>query len=445
MNLLDQFEDDSKTVSEYTRAIKGILERSIPPCWVKGEVSNLRQQSSGHLYFTLKDAGSQLPAVMFRGNASRIGFAIDNGVEVSALGEIGVYEPHGRYQFIVRAMEENGFGQLHRRFELLKKKLQAEGLFETDRKRDLPLVALRVAFVTSPSGAAIQDFIRILKRREWGGSLSVLPARVQGRNAAEEICAGIEFAERAGLFDLIVVGRGGGSLEDLWCFNDESVARKIAGCSLPIVSAVGHEIDFTLSDFAADLRAETPSAAAEIISSGYLHFSERVEKASIDLGAALQTTLRQKMLVLERQFTRLKNSAPFALLERCFLCFDDVSNRLGASLHVAMAGKRRDMVERASQLALRTPSSRLGVLEAKLRTVEMSLDSAVERGIQSRLSRYQTVADKLDVLSPISTMKRGYAVLTDEEGALLSSVDRLKKEKRIKASLSDGSAWLRPS
>jgi exodeoxyribonuclease VII large subunit len=259
-----------QTVTEFTRRVKELLEGGLPACWVRGEVSNLRAQSSGHVYFSLKDAGAQLACVLFRGDAARQSVHLRDGQQVLAYGQAGVYEARGQYQLVVRALVEHGVGHLQQEFEQMKQRLAAEGLFEPARKRPIPTMPRTVGFVTSPTGAAVQDFIRILQRRGWRGRLVVLPARVQGDGAATEMAELLRSAGGLGIFDLLVIGRGGGSLEDLWAFNEETLVRAVAACPVPVISAVGHEIDFTLCDFAADARAETPSGAAELISSNFL-------------------------------------------------------------------------------------------------------------------------------------------------------------------------------
>src|SRR6478735_4457457 len=268
-----------QTVTEFTRRVKDLLKGGLPPGWVRGEVSNLRAQASGHVYFSLKDAGAQLACVLFRGDAARQSVKLRDGLQVVAYGEVDVYEARGQYQFIVRALIDDGAGRLQQELERLKQQLAAEGLFAPENKMPLPLRPRTVGFITSGTGAAVQDFIRILTRRGWTGRLVVLPARVQGEGAAAELAAMIRTAEALAIFDLIVIGRGGGSIEDLWAFNEEPLVRAVAVCGVPIISAVGHEIDFTLCDFAADVRAETPSAAAELISSNYLAMVERVTRA----------------------------------------------------------------------------------------------------------------------------------------------------------------------
>ncbi|MFO7724466.1 MAG: exodeoxyribonuclease VII large subunit, partial [Oceanipulchritudo sp.] len=263
------------SVTALTREIKALLETAYPVVRIRGEISNLRRQASGHVYFSLKDAGASISCVCFRNDAMRLPLRLRDGLQVLGSGRLAVYEPRGNYQVIFRTLEEDGVGRLQQAFLELKEKLGAEGLFDKSRKKPLPRLPGTIAFVTSASGAALRDFISILERRRWGGRLIVIPARVQGTGAAAEIVRGIETANRESLCDLLVIGRGGGSLEDLWPFNEESLARAVAASRIPLISAVGHETDFTLSDFAADLRAETPSAAAEWITSAWQNLIEQ--------------------------------------------------------------------------------------------------------------------------------------------------------------------------
>ena len=268
-----------ESVSEFTRRVKVLLESGVRPGWVRGEVSNLRAQASGHFYFSLKDAGAQLACVLFRGDAARQGVALRDGVQVVVFGELNVYEVRGQYQLVVRMVVDDGVGRLQKEFEALKRRLADEGLFDAARKQPIPSMPATIGFITSPTGAAVRDFIRILQRRGWCGRLLVLPAKVQGEGAAAEMAEMIAQAARTGVFELLVIGRGGGSLEDLWAFNEELLVRAVAACAVPVISAVGHEIDVTLCDFAADVRAETPSAAAELISSQFLDGVQRAAQA----------------------------------------------------------------------------------------------------------------------------------------------------------------------
>ncbi len=302
----------AETVSEFTRRVKAALQGGIAPCWVRGEISNLRAQASGHAYFSLKDAGAQLGAVLFRGDAARQRVQLRDGLQVIAYGQIDVYEVRGQYQLIVRALVDDGAGRLQREFEALKRRLADEGLFAPEKKRAIPLLPATVGFITSPTGAAVRDFLRILTRRGWRGRVVVLPAKVQGEGAAEEMAAMLEVAAGLGGFDLLVIGRGGGSSEDLWAFNEERLVRAVAACPVPIISAVGHEIDVTLCDFAADVRAETPSAAAELISSHFVACAERADQAAAALGAAGGRALERAGARLGHARWRLRLRTPAA-------------------------------------------------------------------------------------------------------------------------------------
>jgi len=327
------------TVTEFTRRVKELLEGGLPPCWVQGEVSNLRAQASGHVYFSLKDAGAQLSCVLFRGDAARQSLALRDGLAVLAYGEVSVYEARGQYQLVVRALIDHGAGRLQAELEKLKSRLAAEGLFDPARKQPIPLLPRTVGFITSPTGAAVQDFIRILTRRGWTGRLVVLPAKVQGEGAAAELAAMLRTAEALKIFDLLVIGRGGGSIEDLWAFNEEPLVRAVADCGVPIISAVGHEIDTTLCDYAADVRAETPSGAAELISSHYVAATERLQQAAAGLVDSLAGAVAQAAERLDHARSRLRLLAPTGVIEHNHLRLA-ARHRAGAARH-GFAGKTR--------------------------------------------------------------------------------------------------------
>ena len=389
--------DDSgrvQTVTEFNRRVKELLKGGLPPCWVQGEVSNLRVQASGHVYFSLKDAGAQLACVLFRGDAARQGVKLRDGLSVLAYGEVDVYEARGQYQLITRALIEHGTGRLRQEFEQLKQRLAAEGLFAADRKRPLPSLPRTVGFITSPTGAAVQDFIRILERRRWTGRLVVLPARVQGEGAAAELAAMLRTAEELGIFDLLVIGRGGGSLEDLWAFNEEPLVRAVAACAVPVISAVGHEIDFTLCDFAADVRAETPSGAAELISSQYLTCVERLDNAGGSLDDIVATRLVHARQQLDHARSRLRLLSPAAAIEQDHLRLDDLRNRLGAALRTSVQHGRQRLSTAQARLAATSPAKRVQLESHRLLALWKRLESA----------------------SPRSVLQRGYAIVRDESG-----------------------------
>ena len=443
-SFLAQFgEEETCTVSEYTRRIKRLLEGSVGPEWIKGEVSNFRRQASGHLYFSLKDEGAQLPVVMFRGNASGLDFDLDNGVEIVVYGELSVYEPHGRYQLIARSAIASGQGRLHREFERLKKKLFEEGLFDKEHKKPLPLAPRRVAFITSPSGAAIQDFIRILKRRGWSGRLTVVPAKVQGLDASNSLQDALSLVLKVGGFDLIVLGRGGGSLEDMWCFNDEMLARALSISPIPTISAVGHEIDFSLTDFVSDVRAETPSAAAELISSAYIDVVSRIEYARDTIVDQAEDGIALSRRNLGDWATRLKAASPQRSLETAALRIDELSSRLLSVLTRELSQAKGELNQ--SKLAFGRLRPDRVASEYRLRINELAkriLDRMERKLALARHGLIET-SGKFQSLSPKATLKRGYAILSEEDGETISSVASLSKSKRLRATLSDGETWLR--
>ncbi len=409
------------TVTEFTRRVKALLEGAIEPCWVKGEVSNMRVQASGHVYFSLKDAGAQLPAVMFRSQALRQSVRLRDGLQVVAFGEIGVYEPQGKYQLVVRTLVDDGMGALQRQFEALKKRLSDEGLFDPGRKRPIPQMPSTVGFVTSPTGAAVQDFMRILIRRGWRGRVVVLPSKVQGEGAAEEMAAMLGLAGGLGIFDLVVVGRGGGSIEDLWAFNEEVLVRAVAACPVPTISAVGHEIDFTLCDFAADRRAETPSAAAELISSEFVRSAERAAAAGQSLASIVAEGVGRARERTAHARSRLRLLSPASLVERGYLQLDDASNRLGAALRASVQARRQGLAAAASGLERASPQTRVQIESHRLLSLWKRLQGA----------------------SPASVLNRGFAIIRDAEGKPVIRRAAIRDGDRLEAEFADGRVRIR--
>ncbi|HUJ43479.1 MAG TPA: exodeoxyribonuclease VII large subunit [Opitutaceae bacterium] len=410
-----------ETVSEFTRRVKAVLEGAMPPSWVRGEVSNLRAQASGHVYFSLKDAGAQLACVLFRGDAARQTLVLRDGQQVLAYGEVSVYEQRGQYQLIVRVLLEDGAGRLQQEFERLKERLAGEGLFAADRKIAIPLMPATVGFITSPTGAAVQDVIRILQRRGWGGRLVVLPAKVQGEGAAAEMIAMLEVAASLGIFDVLVIGRGGGSLEDLWAFNEEPLVRAVAACPVPIISAVGHEIDFTLCDFAADLRAETPSAAAELISSNFLAGLDRATRAAKQMGDALETAVTRAQDRLGHARSRLRLLSPQALIEQSHLRLDDLGNRVVAALRASVQARRQRLTALAGRFRVGSPEPRV------------SLES----------HRLLALWKRLQAASPASVLNRGFVIVRDEHGRPVARRAAVRVGQRLTNEFADGSVPVR--
>ncbi len=393
------------TVGQLTRSIKGVLESKYGGVWVKGEISNFRQQESGHCYFSLKDAQSQIPAVLFRADAAQCRVQLKDGMEIVGFGNLSVYEPRGYYQLILRTITQDGAGKLQAEFERLKKKLQEEGLFEGSQKKALPAVPRVIGIVTSPTGAALQDFISVLKRRGWKGRLILFPARVQGKEAAGEIVKMIGHAQKIKELELLVVGRGGGSLEDLWPFNEEAVVRAVAACKVPTISAVGHEIDFTLCDFTADKRAETPTAAAELISSLYLEAVGRVETAANTL--IRQTTYammeaRHRVAILEE---RLAARSPRRQVEEMAQRLDELRERAQAAVTQRISEEKMALERLGHRMERASP----------------------ERRVELARLRLKGLGERLEAASPRSILNRGFAMVRGEKGSLVTSAAMARK------------------
>jgi exodeoxyribonuclease VII large subunit len=418
----------AESVSEFTRRVKVLLEGGLAPCWVRGEVSNRRAQASGHVYFSLKDAGAQVSCVLFRGDAVRLRDAtpgqeppLRDGAQVLVFGEASLYEARGQYQLIVRVVVEDGVGRLQREFEALKQRLAGEGLFAPERKLALPAMPRTVGFITSPTGAAAQDFLRIMVRRDWRGRLVLLPTKVQGAGAAAELVEQLRRAEELKMFDLLVIGRGGGSIEDLWAFNEEALVRAVAACAVPVISAVGHEIDFTLCDFAADVRAETPSAAAELISSAFVACAERAEQAGVTMGTAVAGALERAHEQLDHARSRLRLLTPAAQIEQGWLRLDDIGNQLAAALAAAVVGKRERLTAVRAALARRSPEARVQLESHRLLALWKRLESA----------------------SPASVLNRGFAIVRDESGRPVARRAGLRAGQRLTTEFADGATPVR--
>lgn len=403
------------TVSEITREIRTALEGMFGSVWIEGELSNVRRPASGHLYFTLKDENSQIACVLFRGNQARVRFEPRDGTVARAFGEITVYERGGNYQLIVRMMEEGGKGSLQAQFEALKEKLGKEGLFDRQRKRPIPLLPRRVGVVTSRTGAAIRDILNVIARRFPNLQVLLAPVKVQGEGAAAEIAAAIDLLNSMAEVDVMIVGRGGGSIEDLWCFNEEIVARAIARSKIPVISAVGHEIDFTISDFVADLRAPTPSAGAELV----VDRKDAFEDMLADKRKALQRALRERALRLRARFLEAARSYVFREPRNLVRQYRQRIANAGTRIrHEALTGLRESSqslddysVRTLHVLRLRVESSRHDVrrLQAQLRS-----------------------------LNPLAVLERGYSVTRDPNGRVLRSASDVKRGDRLLTLLAEG-------
>jgi exodeoxyribonuclease VII large subunit len=431
------------SVSELTGQIRRLLEKQVGQIWVTGEVTNLRAPGSGHIYFTLKDAGAQLSCVLFGSETVAHRELLQDGQKLLLQGDVTVYEARGQYQLIVRAVELQGQGALQVAFEKLKLKLQAEGLFAQERKRPLPKYPQRIGLVTSPTGAAIRDVLHVVRRRNPGLEIILAPCRVQGDGAAREIAAAIrllnEYSRASSALDLILVTRGGGSLEDLWAFNEEIVARAIFESATPVVSAVGHEIDFTISDFVADVRAATPSVAAEIITEGVFSSCEFVAGAADRMSQLVRSRFEDKMDELTRARQRLGRMHPRRRFNEWLQRLDDLQTNL---LRCAKQGTRdRRIASRnlAERLARVRPAVFLKQRRELLEQAAQRLREQGRHGLRERRNGLETLEARLRLLGPEQVLARGYSITTDAAtGKVLRNAREVAKGQRLKTRLKSG-------
>ena len=443
------------SVAELTRQIKRLLEKQVGQIWVTGEVTNLRFQSSGHAYFTLKDADAQLNCVLFRGETQVDRSLLQDGRKVTLQGDVTVYEPRGQYQLRITQVELQGIGALQVAFEKLKQKLKAEGLFAPERKRPLPRYPQRIGLVTSPTGAAIRDVLHVVERRNAALEIILVPCRVQGEGAAEEVAAAIQLlnefnaaqfalGNQALALDLILVTRGGGSLEDLWAFNEEVVARAIFGSALPVVSAVGHEIDFTISDFVADLRAATPSAAAEIITEGVFSSARFLAEASQRIRQLAVQQMDDKRYELSQVTQRFARVHPRRRLEDWLQRLDDAQTSLLRCTRLGTRRLRLAWHTLGERLARLRPALVLSQKRELLFQLERRLHEQVRQQVASRKSGFTTLEARLRLLGPEQVLARGYSITTDaESGKVLREAQAVQAGQRLKTRLKAGEVFSR--
>lgn len=436
-------EEEVLTVGELTGRIKESLEGEFFALNVQGEISNYKNHQSGHWYFTLKDADAQVRGVFFRQWNRLMRFEPENGLEVRVRGRLSVYEPRGEYQIVVETMEPVGVGALQLAFEQQVKKLAAEGLFAEDRKRPLPMLPRRIGIVTSPVGAALRDMLQILERRNRGIHVLVAPAKVQGVGAAGEIAEAIRLlnrhSEKSGAtIDVIIIGRGGGSMEDLWAFNEEQVARAVFDSKIPVVSAVGHETDFTIADLVADLRAPTPSAAAEMVTREASELSARVE----DLRASLSRAINYYLLLRRSELRDLVESRGFAQtissISTTFAKCRELESRAVDALRVNLSNTRLRLYEAQNRLAITDLRAPLAIKTARVESLEQRINGATQRLIENRWHRLTLITSKLDMLSPLSVLGRGYALVKDDAGRLVPKAAGLIEGQNLRLRFEDG-------
>lgn len=434
---------DIYSVSRLNGEVRRLLETNFALLWVEGELSNFARPASGHWYFSLKDDQAQVRCAMFRNRNQLVDLRPRDGMQVLVRARISLYEARGDYQLIVEHMEEAGHGALQRAFEALKHKLSAEGLFDSAHKRPLPDFPKRIGVITSPTGAAIRDVLSVLRRRFPALPVLVYPVRVQGEGAAAEIAAALRLAGGRRDCDALILTRGGGSLEDLWAFNEEVVARAVYECELPVVCGVGHEIDFTIADFVADLRAPTPSAAAELASPSASELAARFAAHRSQLANIIQGRLRERsghVTTLER---RLAQRHPRQRLMQHAQRLDELEQRLRRALRLVLQTKNERLARAELHLDRLSPARRIERLEDHRRGLERRLRSALERRLERARSRLLMSERQLHAFSPLATLNRGYAIVRREDGAVLRAYHQVGPGERVTAQLADGSLDLR--
>ena len=427
------------SVSELTSAVRGLLENAFSEIWIEGELSNCKVWNSGHMYFTLKDAGAQIKGVMFRTSLRHLRFKPVDGLHVVARGQISVYEPKGEFQLACGHMEPKGLGALQLAFEQVKKKLLAEGLFERARKRPLPALPRRIGIVTSLDGAALRDVLKVLKRRAPNASVLIRPARVQGDDAVADVVTALRQLARVPGVDVVIVARGGGSIEDLWAFNEEKVARAIAACPVPVVTGVGHETDVTIADFVADLRAPTPSAAAEMVVAANDEFCARIDRLTGRLEAAVKADLQRRRNTVHLLGSR-RGLAGFQARVA-------LRGRHAGELTHQLRGVMRALIERRARgyrllrqrLEQRDLARHLAAMRGRLGGADNRLTAAAERTRLRADGRFRALAGRLENLSPLAVLGRGYAVCWNEDRtAIVRSAATVAAGDRVHVRLADG-------
>jgi len=428
------------TVSQLNGRARVLLEDVFAQVWVEGEISNLSRPASGHIYFTLKDSQAQVRCALFRQNATRVRQALRDGLAVRVRGKVSLFEGRGDYQLIVDNLEPAGDGALRLAFEALKEKLTAEGLFAIERKKPLPAHPRRIGIISSPTGAVIRDIISVFRRRAPQIALILIPSAVQGREACEQVVRALELADRQG-FDALILARGGGSLEDLWCFNEEAVARAVAACVTPIVSAVGHETDVSISDFVADVRAPTPSAAAELLAPDASELQLRLSSLHRRLLLRMQDRLNRERMRLDGFSKRLRH--PGERLRQQAQRLDDLDMRLRRAFERQLSARHERFARLDARLTAQHPGRTLALLQQRLSNIAERLPRAMRESLKQRNLQLQSQAQTLHAISPLATLGRGYSILLDDRGHAIHSAAQTRPGQRLKAKLGEGELEVR--
>lgn len=429
---------DIYTISRLNSELRQVLEGSFPLIWVEGEISNLSQPRSGHLYFSLKDTHAQIRCAMFRNKRNLLRFKVENGQQILARTRIAMYEPRGDCQLIVEHMEPLGDGALQRAFEALKQKLQQEGLFDSHKKHTLPTFPRRIGIISSPSGAAVKDILQVLARRFPAAQVTLYPSSVQGASAVTELRQALKLAQQLTRDEVLILARGGGSLEDLAAFNDEGLARDIAACCLPIVSAVGHEIDFTIADFVADRRAPTPSAAAELVSPDSAALQRQLHTLQQRITLLMKNQLRLADEALRRSGYRLHQQLPGTRIQQQIQHLDDLQLRLQRQIQTRLGSARTLLTHKRNHLLTQHPQHRLRSMRPALHQLQQRLHMAVTRNIRQSREQLKATLRELSAISPLATLERGYSIVTASKGGIISSTRQVTNGSQISIRLLDG-------
>jgi len=431
------------TPSSLNRLVRDLLGDVFPQVWIEGELSNVAKPASGHLYFTLKDSGAQVRCAMFKPKTAALRFRPVDGMQVLLRAKVGLYEPRGEFQLVAEYMEPAGEGALQREFEQLKARLDAEGLFAPARKRALPRYARRIGVITSATGAAVRDVLSVLGRRWPLADVEVLPVPVQGREAPPAIVAMLNKASSSGRYDVLLLTRGGGSLEDLWAFNDEAVARAIHASAVPVVSAVGHEIDFSIADFVADLRAPTPSAAAELLVPDAVAVGRHLQQLQQRMVTLQQRQLQAQAQRVDHLLARLQTQRPQARLARDRERLLHLQHRLGAVLREQSQLRQTRLERLHARLLAQHPRTQLSLLARRLAEQDQRLRRAITYTLERQQTALRHAGHALHAISPLATLERGYAILFDEAGQVVRSVAAVSEGDTVNARMSDGELNLR--
>ena len=430
------------TVSELNANIKGLLEDHFPFVWISGEISNLRIPASGHRYFTLKDDSSQISAVLFRAQQRHLKFDIEDGMTVVGMGRISIYEPRGTYQIILEYVEPSGIGALQIAFEKLKKKLAEEGFFDQDHKAPLPFLPNKISIITSPSGSVVHDILRVIDRRFANVDIEIIPVKVQGEGAEEQIVAGIEFLNARGRADVAILARGGGSLEDLHAFNSEMVAKSIFYSNIPIVSAIGHETDYTIADFVADLRAPTPSAAAELVVPEKKDLMRRCRDQNSALKLAISNRIEQFRTFLDALSSRLVD--PRRRIQDFRLRLDDLSLRLQQSIIRRMASNREKLLLWQGRFDANNPLAAVKLHKEKVEKTKYNLYKSYKIFLNQKNAQLRELTAKLEALSPAGILARGYSITrTIPEQKVLRETTNVQLNQDLEVMLAKGTLFCR--